>query len=60
MKVSPSNYIAVGRGGLYGQETETTKEKDSRSFSVKRAVFLRVFNVLRGYCKAWLCTNCSR
>ena len=27
---------------MYGQEAETTKEKDSRSFSVKRAVFLRV------------------
>ena len=42
MKVSLSHYIAVGRGGLYEQEAETTKEKDSRSFSVKRAVFLRV------------------
>ena len=27
---------------MYEQEAETTKEKDSRSFSVKRAVFLRV------------------
>lgn len=61
MKVSLSHYIAVGRGGLYEQEaeTETTKEKDPRSFSVKRVVFLRVFNVLRGYCKAWIRTNCS-
>ncbi len=57
MKVSLSHYIAVGRGGLYEQEAE--KEKDPRSLSVKRVVFLRVFNVLRGYCKAWIRTNCS-
>ncbi len=60
MKVSLSHYIAVGRGGLYEQEAEASKEKDPRSFSIKRVVFLRIYNVLRGYCKARICTNCSR
>ncbi len=61
MKVSLSHYIAVGRGGLYEQEAEKEPDKDKnpRSLSVKRVVFLRVFNVLRGYCKAWIRTNCS-
>ena len=41
MKVSLSNYIAVGRGVCMGKK-QKQQRKDSRSFSVKRAVFLRV------------------
>lgn len=58
MKVSLSHYIAVGRGGLYEQEAETTKKKTHVPFRLN-VLFLRIFNVLRGYCKARICTNCS-
>lgn len=42
MKVSLSHYIAVGRGGLYEQEAETTKEKTHVPFRLN-VLFFCVF-----------------
>ncbi len=39
MKVSLSHYIAVGRGGLYEQEAETTKEKTHVPFRLNVLFF---------------------